>query len=72
MLSSRPHFIDNERSLEIRLREQPTATLVIDGQKSIDLGTRARIGVRKSSNPALFVDIGRNFFEKVDQKLRRL
>jgi NAD+ kinase len=46
--------------------------MVIDGQKSIGLGTKATIVVRKSRDPALIVDIGRNFFEKVDQKLRRL
>jgi len=72
MLSARPLFVDSERSLEIRLESAKPATLVIDGQKSVDLGTQATIGVRKSPNPALFVDIGRNFFEKVDQKLRRL
>ncbi|MDD1706599.1 MAG: NAD(+)/NADH kinase [Methanoregulaceae archaeon] len=72
MLSARPHFIDSKRSLEIQLESAKPATLVIDGQKSVDLGTQAKIGVKKSPNPALFVDIGRNFFEKVDQKLRRL
>jgi NAD+ kinase len=72
MLSARPIFIDSERSLEIRLESAKPATLVVDGQKSIDLGTKASIGVKKSPHPALFVDIGRNFFEKVDKKLRRL
>ena len=72
MLSSRPHVISGDRSLEIRLESAKPATMVIDGQKSIDLGEQATIVVRKSSDPALIVDIGRNFFEKVDQKLRRL
>jgi NAD+ kinase len=72
MLSSRPHFISTERSLELRIESAKPATLVIDGQKSIDLPAESSIRVKKSAHPSLFVDIGRNFFEKVDQKLRRL
>jgi NAD+ kinase len=72
MLSSRPHFISTDRSLEVRIGSAKPATLVIDGQKNIDLPAESSILVKKSSHPALFVDIGRNFFEKVDQKLRRL
>jgi NAD+ kinase len=72
MLSARPHVISSDRSLEIRLESAKPATMVIDGQKSIGLGTKATIVVRKSRDPALIVDIGRNFFEKVDQKLRWL
>ena len=72
MLSSRPHFIGSDRSLEIRLESAKPASLVIDGQKSLDLGCEATITVKKAASPALFVDVGKNFFEKVDQKLRRL
>lgn len=72
MLSSRPHFISNDRSLEIRLESAKPASLVIDGQQTMDLGCEAAIKVKKSGNPALFVDVGRNFFEKVDKKLRWL
>lgn len=72
MLSSRPHFIGSDRNLELRLESAKPANLVIDGQKSRDLGCEATIVVRKSDSPALFVDVGRNFFVKVDQKLRRL
>ena len=72
MLSSRPHFISSDRNLEIRLESAKPANLVIDGQKSIDLGCEATIVVRKSDTPALFIDVGKNFFAKVDQKLRRL
>ncbi len=72
MLSSRPHFISTDRSLEIRIESAKPATLVIDGQKNIDLPAESSIMVRRSRDPALFVDIGRKFFEKVDQKLRRL
>ncbi|NTV00011.1 MAG: NAD(+) kinase [Methanoregulaceae archaeon] len=72
MLSSRPHLISTDRSLEIRIGSAKPATLVIDGQKTIDLPAESSIRVMKSRDPALFVDIGRHFFEKVDKKLRRL
>lgn len=72
MLSSRPHLISTDRSLEIRIGSAKPATLVTDGQRSIDLPSESSIRVMKSPYPALFVDIGRNFFEKVDKKLRRL
>ncbi|MCQ8894137.1 MAG: NAD(+)/NADH kinase [Methanolinea sp.] len=72
MLSSRPHLISIERSVEIRLESAKPATLVFDGQKSIDLGTEASIVVKEALQPALFVDAKKNFFRKVDHKLRRL
>lgn len=72
MLSSRPHLISNDRSLEIRLESAKPATLVIDGQKSIELGLAGNITVSRASKPALFVDARKNFFRKVDHKLRRL
>jgi NAD+ kinase len=72
LLSSRPHLISSDRSLTIRLESTKPAKLVIDGQDSRDIGNICEITVRKSDSPALFVDAGRNFFEKVDQKLRRL
>ena len=72
MLSSRPHFIGSDRRLEIRLECSKPAKLVIDGQKTVELGSTATISVRRSDEPALFVDAYRNFFEKVDEKLRKL
>ncbi len=72
LLSSRPHLISSDRSLTVRLESTKPAKLVIDGQHSMDIGNMCDITVRKSDSPALFVDAGRNFFEKVDQKLRRL
>ena len=72
MLSSRPHLISNERSVEIGLESAKPATLVIDGQTSIDLGTEGKIRIFRASRPALFVDAHKNFFRKVDHKLRRL
>jgi NAD+ kinase len=72
LLSSRPHLISSDRRLEIKLESSKPANLVIDGQKTIDLGTSMTIAVKRSEYPALFVDVKRNFFEKVDNKLRKL
>jgi NAD+ kinase len=58
--------------LEIRLESSKPANLVIDGQQTIELGTASTIEVRRSDKPALFVDVKRNFFEKVDKKLGKL
>jgi NAD+ kinase len=46
--------------------------MVIDGQETVDLGTSVTLAISRHENPALFVDIRRNFFEKVDKKLRRM
>ena len=72
LLSSRPHLVSDRRHLRIKLDSTKPANLVIDGQDTIELGTSCVIDVRKSPSPALFVDVRRNFFEKVDNKLRRL
>jgi NAD+ kinase len=72
LLSSRPHLISSSRDLEVRLESAKNANLVIDGQKTIELGTSSTIVVRQSVLPALFVDVKRNFFEKVDHKLSKL
>ena len=71
LLSSRPHLISETRRLRITLESAKSANLVIDGQDTIELGTSCTIEVRRSPSPALFVDINRNFFEKVDNKLRK-
>lgn len=72
LLSSRPHLISSNRELEIRLESSKPANLVIDGQQTIELGTSSTIVVCRSDKPALFVDVKRNFFEKVNKKLRKL
>lgn len=72
MLSSRPHLISSSRSVKIRLESAKPAKLVIDGQKTIELGSEALIDVRKAAEPALFVDCRKNFFEKINRKLRHL
>lgn len=72
LLSSRPHVISDRRRLEIKLESSKPANLVIDGQITVELGETSRIEVIRSELPALFVDVHRNFFEKVDNKLRKL
>ena len=72
LLSSRPHLICSDRVLEIRLESTKPANLVIDGQQTIDLGIEGLIEVKRAEYPALFVDVKRNFFEKVNNKLRKL
>jgi NAD+ kinase len=72
MLSSRPHVISSDRHIEIKLESAKPADLVIDGQRTIELGTDNLLEVKKSPHPALLVDAGQNFFAKVDGKLRHL
>jgi NAD+ kinase len=72
MLSSRPHLISSTRRLEVQLESSKAANLAIDGQRIIELGRSTTLEIRRSEKPALFVDVKRNFFEKVDKKLRKL
>ena len=72
MLSSRPHLISTARNLEISLETEKPAHLVIDGQSTFELERKATVTVRKSAEPALFVNTGKPFFEKVNYKLRNL
>jgi len=72
LLSSRPHIISSNRRLEVRLESTKPANLVLDGQQTIELGTSMTLEVKPAEYPAKFVDVGRNFFEKVDNKLRKL
>jgi NAD+ kinase len=72
MLSSRPHLISSARRIEIELEAYKPAHMVIDGQAQFELEKDALLQFRRSASPALFVDVGRNFFEKVDKKLRCL
>jgi len=72
MLSSRPHLISSNRHLEVRIDSSKPAHLVIDGQQTFDLGMTNTIEIIRHEKPALFVDVKRNFFEKVDRKLRKL
>lgn len=72
MLSSRPMVIAGDRTLRITLESEKPARLVLDGQLSRELALGAVLTVRRSDHPALFLDVGKNFFDKVDRKLRSL
>jgi NAD+ kinase len=72
MLSSRPIVIAGDRVLRITLESEKPAKLVLDGQMTRELAIGAVLTVRRSESPALFLDVGKNFFDKVDRKLRRL
>lgn len=72
MLSSRPFLLSPDRAIEVRLTSSKPAELVIDGQVQYNLSENASLIIRKSLDPALFVDVGRSFYDKVDQKLKML
>jgi NAD+ kinase len=72
LLSSRPHVLSTDRTLEIRLESIKPSKLVIDGQNTFEFETAGSFTVKKADSPAIFVDAKKNFFEKVDRKLRRL
>ncbi|HJJ27839.1 MAG TPA: NAD(+)/NADH kinase [Methanocorpusculum sp.] len=71
MLSSRPYVIHPDSAVEVRLSSVKPALLVIDGQDQFEIGESAVVTIRKAAEPALFVDVGRGFFDKVEQKLRQ-
>ncbi|WFN35198.1 NAD(+)/NADH kinase [Methanogenium sp. S4BF] len=72
MLSSRPHLISSERNLAVQLDSDKPASLVIDGQYAGELHNESLITVTASPEPALFINVRKNFFTKVDRKLRTL
>ena len=72
LLSSRPHLISSSRRLEIRLESSKPARLVIDGQETVELGSSVSLAVQRAASPARFINVHRNFFEKVDCKLRKI
>jgi NAD+ kinase len=71
LLSSRPQVIHGSRCLTVTTDE---GRVIIDGQSTWVncLGVHQTFEFKVSENPALFVDVGRNFFEKVNTKLKRL
>ncbi|MDD1728933.1 MAG: NAD(+)/NADH kinase [Methanospirillum sp.] len=72
MLSNRPHLIDSSRTVRVTLEAEKPAKLVIDGQIICHIGEMSTIDITRSQHPALFVDAGENFFEKINRKLRHL
>ena len=72
MLSSRPHLISADRSLEIGFESDKPASLVLDGEPAGELENGAVVKVEESPEPAIFVNGGKSFFIKVNRKLRCL
>ena len=72
MLSNRPHLIDSSRTVRVTLEAEKPARLVIDGLIIRHIGEKSAIDIIRSPQPALFVDTGLNFFEKINRKLRHL
>ncbi|HJJ55985.1 MAG TPA: NAD(+)/NADH kinase [Methanocorpusculum sp.] len=70
MMSSRAQLIQSQSKIEVKLVSTKPAQLVIDGQIQYDIGTETSLIISKSSDPALFLNVGKYFFSKVDQKLR--
>ena len=71
-LSSRPHVVSSRRNLIVEFDSPNPADLVLDGQHITELSNGSEISFEKSSEPALFVNLGKNFFAKVDSKLKNL
>jgi len=70
MLSSRPYIFNSCSEVKIVIDSEKTPILAIDGQNQYELPEETTVTIRKSNEPALFVDVGRTFFEKVEQKLK--
>jgi len=70
MLSSRPFIFNSESEVKIAFNLGFGAVLAIDGQNQCELLEKTTVTIRKAKEPALFVDVGRTFFEKVEQKLK--
>lgn len=71
-LSSRPHVVSSRRSLIVEFDSPNPADLVLDGQHITELSNGSEISFENSPEPALFVNLGKNFFAKVDSKLKNL
>ncbi|WOF16196.1 NAD(+)/NADH kinase [Methanoplanus sp. FWC-SCC4] len=71
-LSSRPHIISDKRKLRVELDSTKPADLVLDGQYIMELYNGNVVTIQKSREPALFINAGKNFFAKVDSKLKSL
>jgi NAD+ kinase len=69
-LSSRPHLISIGRRFGVELDSPKPADLVIDGELIMELYNGNVVSIEKSGDPALFINLGKNFFAKVDSKLK--
>ena len=72
LLSSRPQLISTKRTLQIEIGKKDEAMIVVDGHRYDAVDTSKPSLIRVDPNPARFVNIGKNFFKKVGDKLRRM
>lgn len=72
LLSSRPQLISTQRTLEIEIEELNNAIIVVDGVNKGRVDTNVPVEIRVDAFPAKFVNVNRNFFKKVGDKLRRM
>jgi NAD+ kinase len=71
LLSSRPQLISTNRKLEIDIASEYTF-IVVDGREPVRVDNTHRVEIQVDPNPAKFVNVNRNFFKKVGDKLRRM
>lgn len=72
-LSSRPLVLDSQRHLTIRVnrRYQRTATVVMDGQRTVEMDVGDEFRVRRADLPMRFLSIvDRSFFQTLRAKFR--
>ena len=72
MLSARPEVVSTCRKLSVNIHSDwgPTA-IVVDGKQVMTINDNSSVEFRVDT-PALFVSRNKNFFEKVNTKLRRI
>lgn len=71
LLGSRPQMISGKRDVQIEVESTDETSLVIDGQIVETLKFSDKIRVSTECSKAKFVNIHRNFFKKVGDKLGR-
>ena len=72
LLSSRPQLISVKRKLKIVIENvSDDVDIIVDGQYIRKAYSNIPVEIQVDPNPAKFVDVNRNFFKKVGDKLRR-
>jgi NAD+ kinase len=72
LLSSRPQIISARRRLEIMVGDLDNACIVVDGKRIRNMNNNVPVEIYVDAHPAKFVNVNRNFFKKVGDKLRRM
>ena len=69
-LGARPLIIPSKYAIHAKLRGNPEAVMVLDGQDEIMVTIEDSIILKQSANPVELVRFKDNFFERVRTKLR--